>query len=187
MNENTVYDVLCEVYAWFRQHPPLRSSRIVSKIAEKCEDIPDFAASYIEETIGQQKTLPANLVQAFRDAWNSYCMANPGAVPALAACPVCSGDGGWEAWEPMGDGRMHHFFALCPKCRAVRGGQNHPHPYALQKRGVLVMPHGYPGGRLAFEKAHDLEPMGTTDVARSMLELRARMAPQRVQPGHAEG
>lgn len=186
MTENTVYDVLCEIYAVFQRTAPVRNARIVSKLAEKCEDIPDYVAEYIEDSVTQQKALPVNMVQAFRDAWNSYCLANPEAAGDGPTCPVCSGDGGWEAWEPMGEGKTHHFFALCPKCRPRKDGRKYPHPYDLQRRGCLVMPHGYPGGRLAFEKAHGLEPMGTTDVGRSMIDLRARMASRRIQPGYAE-
>lgn len=188
MTESTVYDVLCEIYAVFQRTAPARSARIVSKLAEKCEDIPDYVAEYIEDSVTQQKTLPVNIVQAFRDAWNAYCLANPEAGGERSSCPVCGGAGGWEAWEPMEGGAwMHHFFALCPKCRPRKDGRKYPHPYELQKRGVLVMPSDYYGGRLAFEKAHDLSPMGTTDISRSMLELRARMGAGRIQPGYAEG
>lgn len=186
MTEQTVCDVLGEIYAVFQRTAPARSSRIVSKLAEKCEDIPDYAAEYIEDCVTSQKTMPVNIVQAFRDAWTSYCLANPEAVSSRSTCAVCSGDGGWEAWEPMENGSFHHFFALCPKCRPRKDGRKYPHPYELQRRGVLVMPHGYPGGRLAFEKAHELEPMGTTDVGRTMMELRCRMATKRIQPGYAE-
>lgn len=171
MTEQTVFDVLGEIYTVFQRTAPARSSRIVSKIAEKCEDIPDYAAGYIEDQISLLNTMPSNFVKAFREAWNSYQAASGDASGEGQKCPVCGGAGGWEAWEPMEGGWWHHFFALCPKCRPRKDGGKYPHPLELQKRGVLVMPSDFFGGRLAFEKAHGLNPMGTTDISRVPAEV----------------
>lgn len=186
MKESTVYDVLTQIYSWHSKAPNIsRTSAIVSKIAEKCEDIPDYAASYIEDAIGSQKTLPSNMVQAFRDAWDSYCQAHPSAKAAGSKCQYCYGNGGWNYFKVVG-GKTGQFWSFCPHC-TPQNEATRKTPRQLQEEGALVVPSTYPGGLAKFRIDYGIDPMPPQNShARQTIEkLRAMMA-QRIQPGYAE-
>lgn len=175
MTEDVLYSCLQDIFAIFCRREPARHSAIVQVLIndESVKEIPDGVRDYVISRFKQLDTMPANLVKAFRGAWETYQLENPASI-YREACQTCSGNGGWEAWEPDEDGSMHHFFAPCPKCGPRKGGRVYPHPSALLQRGCLVMPSGYKGGRLQFEADHGLSPLGTGKVSRDFAALRKR-------------
>ena len=155
MTEDVLYSCLQDIFAIFGRREPARHSAVVQVLMadESVKEIPDGVRDYVINRFKQLDTMPANLVKAFRGAWETYQLENPASI-YREACQTCSGNGGWEAWEPDEDGGMHHFFA----------------PW----RGCLVMPSGYKGGRLQFEADHGLSPLGTGKVSRDFAALRKR-------------
>ena len=190
MTEAKVYDLLCEIHSVFAKKEPARASGIVEALVRRVEDIPDSAARYIFDRIADMPAMPSNMGKAFRDGWEAFLRANPQAAQRGESCPLCYGNGGWEAWEPAEEGQpRHHFFAFCPKCGPKKADTVWEHPSRLQARGVLVMPSTYPGGRVQFEKDYGLGPMGSSELGekcRSLIEARQRMGSRGIRKGYSE-
>lgn len=187
MTENVIYDCLLDVYAIFGKKEPSRTSSVVRVLVEDkdVQEIPDGIRDYIVSRFKQLDNMPANLIKAFIGAWNTYQMENPNMM-LRETCPVCGGNGGWEAWKPGDDGIPQHFFAFCPKCGPKKADRVWPHARALQQKGCLVMPSGYQGGRLKFEADHGLSPMGTGKVSMNFQELRKRAGFRQVKKAASE-
>lgn len=185
MKDHIVYDMVCEIYATFQKLPPKRESRIVEKLVESLEDVPDRVASYIETRVGQNNNLPTNLIKACREAWESYCLAHPTAKAERNRCPYCYGNGGWVYFK-VSEGKTWQFWSFCPHCQPENESTRKT-PRQLQDEGALVMPSNYPGGVVKFRQDYGIDaPAPVNEYARRSIEnLRAMM--KRVQPGYAEG
>lgn len=185
MTEENVHCALSEIYAIFGKTAPSRSSMVVEVIANRVTDIPDRVREYIVDRVSQNKTMPSNMVQAFRDAWDSYCQAHPSAKAAGSKCQYCYGNGGWNYFKVIG-GKTGQFWSFCPHC-TPQNEATRKTPRQLQEEGALVVPSTYPGGLAKFRIDYGIDPMPPQDShARQTIEkLRAMMA-QRIQPGYAE-
>lgn len=180
MTESTVHSAISEIYAIFGKNAPSRSSTVVEVIARRVEDIPDRVRDYIVDRVAQNKALPANLSQAFRDAWDSYCQAHPTAAGRGNKCQYCYGNGGWnyfkafgEAWHPF------PFWSFCPHCTPMNEATRKT-PRQLQDEGAKVVPSNYPGG---VERFRQVEILGWVPAEAASVPP----VPKRIQPGYAEG
>lgn len=187
MTEDTVYSAISEIYAIFGKNAPSRSSTVTEVIARRVEDIPDRVRDYIVDRVAMQKALPANLSQAFRDAWESYCLAHPTAKAEKAYCRMCYGNGGWVYFKVI-EGRTCQFWSFCPHCTPENEATRKT-PRQLQDEGALVVPSNYTGGVARFRMDYGIDTAAPVNeyVARSIENIRAMMAAQRIQPGYAEG
>ena len=184
MTEENVHCALSEIYAIFGKNAPSRSSMVVEVIANRVMDIPDRVREYIVDRVSQNKTMPSNMVQAFRDAWDSYCLAHPSAKASGSKCQYCYGNGGWNYFKVIG-GKTGQFWSFCPHC-TPQNEATRKTPRQLQEEGALVVPSTYPGGLAKFRIDYGIDPMPPKSHARQTIEkLRAMMA-QRIQPGYAE-
>jgi hypothetical protein len=175
MNESIVYEMVGEIYATFQKTPPKRDSRIVEKLVESLEDVPDRVASYIETKVTQNNNLPTNLIKACRDAWDSYCQAHPTASASGPKCPYCYGNGGWNYFRP--DWPMP-FWSYCPHC-TPQNEATRLTPRQLMDKGYTVVPSNYHGG---LERFRQVEILGWTPEGQATIPP----AIQRVQPGYGE-
>ena len=185
MTEENVHCALSEIYAIFGKTAPSRSSMVVEVIANRVTDIPDRVREYIVDRVSQNKTMPSNMVQAFRDAWDSYCLAHPSAKASGSKCQYCYGNGGWNYFKVIG-GKTGQFWSFCPHC-TPQNETTRKTPRQLQEEGALVVPSTYPGGLAKFRIDYGIDPVPPQNShARQTIEkLRAMMA-QRIQPGYAE-
>ena len=152
MNESIVYEMVGEIYATFQKTPPKRDSRIVEKLVESLEDVPDRVASYIETKVTQNNNLPTNLIKACRDAWDSYCQAHPTASASGPKCQYCYGNGGWNYFRP--DWPMP-FWSYCPHCQPQNEATRLT-PRQLMDKGYKVVPSNYHGGLERFRQVEIL-------------------------------
>lgn len=187
MREDEVYAAVAEIYAIFGKNPPSRSSAVVEVLAKRVEDIPDRVRGYIVDRVALNKAMPTNLVQAFRDAWDSYCLAHPTAKAEKAYCRMCYGNGGWVYFKVI-EGRSCQFWSFCPHCQPENEATRKT-PRQLQDEGALVVPSNYAGGVAKFRVDYGIDTAAPVNeyVARSIEAIRAKMAHQRIQPGYAEG
>ena len=185
MTEENVHCALSEIYAIFGKTAPSRSSMVVEVLANRVTDIPDRGREYIVDRVSQNKTMPSNMVQAFRDAWDSYCQAHPSAKAAGSKCQYCYGNGGWNYFK-VGGGKTGQFWSFCPHCtpqnEATRKTQRQ-----LHEEGALVVPSTYPGGLAKFRIDYGIDPMPPQNShARQTIEKLRAMMTHRIQPGYAE-
>ena len=157
MSEDKVFQCLVAIYAVFQKTAPSRSSPTVKMLASKVQDIPDRLDTYIVDKIAERDTLPQNLINAFKGAWTTWRMENPGMV-RHETCPVCHGHGGWLYFREA-EGRLREFFSFCPVCSRKEGMVCKTEAELLES-GLLVLPNDYPGGRLKFIADHDLALYG---------------------------
>lgn len=185
MTEENVHCALSEIYAIFGKNAPSRSSMVVEVIANRVMDIPDRVREYIVDRVSQNKTMPSNMVQAFRDAWDSYCLAHPSAKASGSKCQYCYGNGGWNYFKVIG-GKTGQFWSFCPHC-TPQNEATRKTPRQLQEEGALVVPSTYPGGLAKFRIDYGIDPMPSQNshAIQTIEKLRAMMA-QRIQPGYAE-
>ena len=185
MTEENVHCALSEIYAIFGKTAPSRSSMVVEVIANRVTDIPDRVREYIVDRVSQNKTMPSNMVQAFRDAWDSYSKAHPSAKAAGSKCQYCYGNGGWNDFKVIGY-KTGQFWSFCPHC-TPQNEATRKTPRQLQEEGALVVPSTYPGGLAKFRIDYGIDPMPQQDspVRKTIDNLRAMVAGQ-VQPGYAE-
>lgn len=185
MTEENVHCALSEIYAIFGKNAPSRSSMVVEVIANRVTDIPDRVREYIVDRVSQNKTMPSNMVQAFRDAWDSYCQAHPSAKAAGSKCQYCYGNGGWNYFKVIG-GKTGQFWSFCPHC-TPQNEATRKTPRQLQEEGALVVPSTYPGGLAKFRIDYGIDPMPPQNShARQTIEKLQAMMEQRIQPGYAE-
>lgn len=186
MNEENVYNLVREIYATFGKTAPARGSDIVSAIARRTADIPDRVSQYILDRISDQRAMPANLSQAFREAWNSYCLAHPSAQAEKPSCPYCYGNGGWVYFK-VREGKTWQYWSFCPHCQPENESVRKT-PRQLQEEGALVVPSTYPGGVARFRMDHLIDEPAPENVyvRKSIESLRAMLAGNRVQQGYAE-
>lgn len=186
MSGDEVYGAISEIYAIFGKNPPSRTHPVVDVVARRVSDIPDRVRGYIVDRISQQKAMPANLSQAFRDAWDSYCMAHPSAQAERNRCPYCYGNGGWVYFKTDKNGKPWQFWSFCPHCMPENESTRKT-PRQLQDEGALVVPSNYRGGVVQFRQDYGIDPPApkVEYVHRSIENLRGMM--KRVQAGYAEG
>lgn len=177
MTETNVYSAVSEIFAIFGKNPPARTSPVVSVLAERVEDIPDRVREYIVDRIAQNKIMPANLVQAFRDAWDSYCQAHPTASQNGGhKCQYCYGNGGWNYFRPDWP---FPFWSFCPHCTPQNEATRLTHRQLMDK-GYAVVPSNYPGGVEAFRQQKILGWPADREAAPVQPTI------NRIQPGYSE-
>ena len=153
MTEDNVFKALSEIYAIFAKTAPSRSSMVVEVLAERVEDIPDRVRDYIVDRIAMNKSMPTNLVQAFREAWDSYSQAHPTASQNGGhKCQYCYGNGGWNYFRP--DWPMP-FWSFCPHCQPQNEATRLT-PRQLIEKGYKVVPSNYHGGLERFRQVEIL-------------------------------
>ena len=186
MSEDDVYKAIAEIYAIFGKNPPSSSSAVVKVLADRVEDIPSRVRGYIVDRIAMNKSMPTNLVQAFRDAWDSYCQAHPTAKADKAYCQYCYGNGGWVYFKAGKDGRAWQFWSFCPHCQPENEATRKT-PRQLTDEGALVVPSTYPGGVAKFRMDYGIDEQAPANphVRHTIENLRAMIA-GRIQPGYAE-
>lgn len=187
MNEDNVYSIVREIYATFGKSAPARTSDIVSAVARRTADIPDRVSQYIIDRVTDRPTMPANLSQAMREAWNAYCLAHPTARSERNTCRYCYGNGGWVYFKSDSDGRIWQYWSFCPHCQPENESVRKT-PRMLMDEGTLVVPSDYPGGVARFRMDHLIdEPAPVNEYAQRSIEaIRARFAGNRIQPGYCE-
>lgn len=176
MTETNVYSAVSEIFAIFGKNPPARSSPVVSVLAERVEDIPDRVREYIVDRIAQNKLMPTNLVQAFRDAWDSYCQAHPSAAGRAEKCQYCYGNGGWNYFR---EDWPFPFWSFCPHC-TPQNEATRLTPRQLMEKGYAVVPSNYPGGVEAFRQQKILGWPADREAAPVQPTI------NRIQPGYME-
>ena len=149
MSPEKCHELLGLIYSLFGKKAPERGSAIENTIVLCTGQVPDSLMGYIFEIFQRQDSMPQNLSKAILGAWETWQMENPRAV-YRESCRTCGGEGGFDCWQPDGE-KVRHFFAFCPACQRHREGHLYLTPKQWKARGVLVMPVGYPGGKLAFE------------------------------------
>lgn len=186
MHEDEVYAAVAEIYAIFGKNPPSRNHAVVEVLARRVEDIPDRVRGYIVDRVALNKAMPTNLVQAFRDAWDSYCLAHPTAKAEKNQCRMCYGNGGWNYFKVI-DGKTWQFWSFCPHC-TPQNEATRKTPRQLQDEGALVVPSTYPGGLAKFRMDYGIDEMAQENqyVRRSIENIRSMLAGKRIQPGFAE-
>ena len=153
MSEDDVYKAIAEIYAIFGKNPPSSSSAVVKVLADRVEDIPSRVRGYIVDRIAMNKAMPTNLVQAFREAWDSYCQAHPTASQNGGhKCQYCYGNGGWNYFRP--DWPMP-FWSYCPHC-TPQNEATRLTPRQLMDKGYKVVPSNYHGGLERFRQVEIL-------------------------------
>lgn len=146
MTEQTFSHVMRTVYAAFGRTDP--QGEIRSAIWLRVNHIPDEAAGWIATKLCDEERLPANMGRALLQAWNAWLIEHPERFAPTEDCPDC--ECGWlECWSER-DGKWRHWVAPCPHCRANDGPMETRKQ--LEARGVAVMPAGYYGGPLAFDR-----------------------------------
>lgn len=142
MTEQVFSHLLGTVYATFGRPAPQGDIRAV--IWLRVKHIPDEACGRIAAELCDEDRLPPNMGRAVVRAWNARTDRPAG----QEGCPDC-GDGWLDCWSACG-GRWRHWVAPCPRCRARDGSAETRS--GLAARGVTVMPAGYGGGPVQFDK-----------------------------------
>lgn len=176
MTDRNVYEMVCMIYALFSKAAPRQDSASVQALVDNLRDIPDDLSGYIYRKFQDLDSLPQNLTKACRGFWETWKMENPRSV-YREQCQTCRGSGGFEAYEKLSDGTVHHFFAMCPQCAAKKEGFRYLTPSQWETRGVLCMPPGYPGGKLQFEYDYGIteKPEDSPKSYRNMRALKLLM------------
>lgn len=176
MTHDMAYNLICSLYATFGRSAPSRSSAVVAVITERIASVPDNVAADIRRKLEELDSMPSNLGKAIIGAWETWQMENSRAV-YRETCPVCDGGKGFEAYEKLEDGTVHHFFAPCPNCSIRRKGFRYLTPKQWKTQGVLCMPPGYPGGKLQFEYDYGIteKPEDSPKSYRNMRALKLLM------------
>lgn len=149
MNGDTFYSMMRNMYAVFNRPVPPDSSPFIMSVWERVQHIPDEAVPYIVAQVADEERMPQNMGRAILRAWESWQANNPFRV-AHDRCEVCGDEGFFWCWKRDGKGRHRHFLSPCPACRRAE----YPLPSAreLAERGFVVMPAGYEGGPLLFDR-----------------------------------
>ena len=114
------------------------------------QHIPDEAVDFIVERICDMERLPSNMPLAWKILWSEWKAMNPTRI-VRPYCRACDNHGARFVWAPVGNGRWHHFAVPCPACQT---NSSRP-PVSLQDlecSGCVVMPTGYEGGVVAFDR-----------------------------------
>lgn len=179
MTETKAYELISAIYSLFGRNCPSRTSPVVTAITTNTKEIPDTVSGYVYERFKSLDNLPQNLTKTILGAWETWKMENPRAV-YREQCQICGGNGGFDCWERLeseeGE-KIHHFFGFCPSCQQRREGYLYLTPGQWAKRGVLVMPVGYTGGKIQFEVDNGLRnvPERTPCIEKSLKGLKLRM------------
>lgn len=164
MNGDTFFGMMRNIYAVFNKPVPSDSSPFVMSVWERVNHVPDEAVPYIVNQIADEERMPQNVGRAILRAWESWQTNNPGRMVHIH-CDVCGGDGFFWCWkQDEKTGKYQHFLSPCPACRKA----DYPLPSMreLRERGVVVMPVGYAGGPVQFDRDSELGalwPVGTPE------------------------
>lgn len=164
MNGDTFYGMMRNVYAVFNKPVPPDSSPFVMSVWERVNHVPDEAVPYIVNQIADEEKMPQNVGRAILRAWESWQVNNPGKMVHIN-CDVCGNEGFFWCWkQDEKTGKYQHFLSPCPSCRK----SDYPLPSMrdLRERGIVVMPVGYTGGPVQFDRDSELGalwPLGTQE------------------------
>lgn len=148
MTEQAFSQLLGTVYATFGRPAPQGDVRTV--IWLRVKHIPDEACAWIAAKLCDEDRLPQNMGRAVAQAWDAWLLAHPERAARRQACPDCVN--GWlDCWSERG-GQWRHWMAPCPHCRSRDGLAETRRQ--LAERGVVVMPAGYRGGPVMFDREH---------------------------------
>ena len=150
----TAFEALVsDVYAGFGCNPPGERSRDIW--FEQCGHVPSGPPlEWIRQRLLDGATLPRNLGQAIRVLWEEWQANHPEQVVSDSrCCPECDVSGVIFAWAPARDPRTgaDTWQRLVRRCRCHPGGNGETRR-DIEALGLMVMPHGYVGGTVAFER-----------------------------------
>ena len=153
MREDTVFSMVCTLYATFGKSAPSRGSAVFQAIYDRISDISDESAEYITEHIQDADTLPVNLGKAILAQYFNWQGEN-GIKVERSYCRECQGKGGWETIRdhPLFPGKPHFAWAPCPVCSShlIPFGKQGRNRKQLEESGAWVVPPNYPGGRSEY-------------------------------------
>lgn len=151
MTEHVFSQALEEIHGVFARSVP--TGNIRSVLWDRVREIPDVAVPGIVDRICDMERLPGNLSREFRQGWADWRASHPERI-LRRVCPECGGVGVRYCWAKHPDsGKWHGFVATCPACDTVAVPLRD-----LERRGVVIMPLGYPGGPCAFERDRGFLP-----------------------------
>lgn len=164
MEGNTFFDMMKDIYAVFNKPVPPSSSPFVMSVWERASHIPDEAVPYIVGQIADEERMPQNMGRAILRAWESWQANNPGRMVHIN-CEICGNEGFFWCWQQdVKTGKYQHFLSPCPACRKAEHAL--PSMRELRDRGIVVMPVGYAGGPVQFDRDSGLGalwPVGTPE------------------------
>lgn len=162
MRHDTLIFAMGMIYAAFGKPAPV--GRVIDSVAARTQHIPDEAMAWIIEQICDEARLPENIGRAIVRGWDAWQQAHPERL-AKAVCRLSCDAGYRHCWRNTGTAdaaRWAYFVAPCPAC------QRREVPILstreLEAGGVVVMPGGFRGGPLEFDRQHGfgvLWPRGT--------------------------
>lgn len=150
MNGDTFYGMMKNIYAVFNRPVPPDSSPFIMSVWERVHHIPDEAVPYIVTQVADEDRMPQNMGKAILRAWESWQANNPSRM-VHDRCEVCGDEGFFWCWKrEEKTGKYQHFLSPCPACHKA----DYPLPSVreLTERGFVVMPVGYEGGPLLFDR-----------------------------------
>ena len=147
MTEMTLQDSLEVIYSTFGRSVP--SIPVVRAIRSRVCDIPDQAMGWIVTRICDEERLPSNVGLAIAHGWNAWQRAHPRRI-ARGHCTAGCDNGHWHCWEKNNTGKWVYFVSPCRSCRV----RDVPIPSVsdLKLAGVDVMPSGFSGGPLEYDR-----------------------------------
>lgn len=147
MRQDTLSDALASICAAFGRTAP--SGVIRESVWSKVNHIPDEAVGWIVEQICDESKIPDNIGKAISQGWYAWQRANPQRLAKTRCESGC--DSGWRhCWRQGERGRWVYFVAPCPVCQ--KREERILSPKELEASGAVVMPTGYSGGPLAFDR-----------------------------------
>lgn len=163
LTQSAFDEALHMIFDPFGKPCPKFDSAHRAAIYEKCSHMSDRAVLWAAETISNGEKIPANLGAAVCNLHTRWLETNPDEARKHKPCSTCHGNLWLDVWRQNGNS-WRHGVSRCPACH---GG---PPVHELERDGVVVMPVGYKGGALLFDRDHGygaLYPVNTIAAART--------------------
>lgn len=145
MTRSEFQSAVCEIFAFFRQKPPVDSA--IDMIYQKVKFIP--SGKPFEEIVGSitnLDSLPRNLANAFKNGWMSWINANQECAhqqceSQKTQCGYCNNTG--FLFSTNTGENPYTYVSRCPKCRNWIGDVNETFPaYTKEElcgKGFIVL------------------------------------------------